>query len=955
MLDADGRPADAVLHLIQDGEPSRIAAVRGQAQVLPRPQRLSAVAAAGGSWSQAAHWSEEDPGNAELVLRLGDARAAALTVEASLAGEGPAAGARITALGRMPRNGWERLFEGLALRAPDRDPPAAGTRPAANAGPWKEDADRIARRSLMREAWVAGDDGVARIEGLRAGDWAFEVRAPGCPPAYFERSLVAGEDAREPVTLERGGVVAGRVTGPGGAAVAGTAVGLWPVVETEMTFFSPVEDFLRYGRMPGAVPAELRATCGADGGFEIGAVPAGEWTVLALAPGLRPLQSRAVELQRNGRADAGELRLTRGHELSVRVLNPAGVPVSGARVAWRAGETMMGMLTEGSSPQETGGDGVAVIQALPSGGVEVRVEHGAYAREKREFQFVAGTEALGKQWEVTLRAGAALTGTVLAAGAPVEDARVRLLPPREGSGMLAAVLDAEADAASGADGGFRLERIPPGTWRLTVEHPDYARLSTSPFELAEGENPPRLLHLVRGGTIVVTVLDDDGAPVEKAVVLAQETADFQSETATSGPDGIARLERLPAADWRLMRVDQFAGTDPSNLRLDMKFVFVSLDEGETEEVTLGGPVERADVSGMLTMGGRPLAKHTVTLVGNGGVRTTRSEEDGSYALEGVELGDYIFSVATGFGGGSSWFGSLELDRSGAVRHDVEVPDAAVEVRVVDARTGQPLSGVPVNLRPEDASSVSGGAFQHSDAEGVAAFHMLEQGGYLAAVGSLAMPMLGGGEGHGTVVIEGIRVASGSGVQRFEARLPEPAQLRVRVSGPDGEYLAGAHVHCLAASGQTLNFFSMKATNAKGVVELSGLPPGTQRFLVRHPRVGSTEFEATLAAGELSKQEVTLGHGVRLEVSVVGADGAPLAGVLAVALNEKGVPQFFFSVEDSQEVNQAWFSGGAQPIGPLTPGRYVIRLNRPGQAPVDHPVTVAPAPEVQQVRLRYAPE
>lgn len=954
VLDAQGAPVDAALHLLADGEPSRLRAAGGRAQLLPLPQRLSAVAEAEGRWSEAVHWSADEPGNQELVLRLDAEAACALRVAVTIAGEGPAPDARVVALDGMPATGWERMFEGLQLRDPDQErAPAAVAAPAAASA--RPDADLIARRSLLRETWHADAGGVVAIERLRAGVWSFEVRAEGCPPAYFECELVPGDSAERTVSLERGAVLAGRVLSDDGAPLAGAAVGLWPKLDTELAFFDPSEDFLRYGRLPASIPAELRASTDAEGRYQIGTVPAGDWFVLATAEGLRPAKSAALAVEARERAQAEDLRLRRGHALAVRARDAAGAPVAGAAVRWRAGETVLGMMSEGSEPLLTDDAGRARLAALPSAEVEVAVEHADFARQRNQFVFQAGAEALEQEWDVTLRAGAALRGTVLSSGVPVAGAMVRVVPPREGSSMLAAVFDGEAETRSGEAGDFAFERLPPGSWRLFVEHEDYARLTSENFELLEGENPSRTLHLLAGANVIVTVLDDAGARVEGAVVLAQETADFQTETATSGADGIARLLHLSPGDWRLMRVDGMRDVTPENMDLDLRFVFLTLEEGRSVEVTLGGPVERADVEGRLTMGGQPLARHMIALVGGGGVRTGRSDDDGNYRLEGIEVGGYMVSVASGLGGGSSWYGALQIAASGTLRHDIEVPSSTVEVRVSDATTGEAIAGVPVNLRPEDAHSVSGGTFQTSDADGLARFTMLDPGGYLVAAGSLAMPLLGGGDAHGSVLVPGIVVASAdAGLQRVEARLPAPARLRVRVTGPDGGYLAGAHVHCLGADGQALNFFSTKGSNAKGVVELSGLPPGTQRFLARHPQIGSAEFVLTLQAGELAKHEVAIGAGVMLEVSVTDAKGARMSGVLAVAMEPDGRPLFYFTTEESQAVNQSFFSGSPQRVGPLAPGRYLIRLHRPGFASVEHAVTVAPTPAVQSLSLRFAP-
>lgn len=964
VVDANGSPAEAVLHLLQDGEPARLHAVRGIAQVLPAPERLAVVAEAGGRWSEAAHWSAAEPGNGEILLTLGALQSTGLTVTVHVDGEGAAADASVRVVDGLPEDPWRRALEGIAFRTPeDREdgpaaavaeaPRAAGTQPGEFDRP---SADRIARRSLARETWQADERGVAVLAGLPAGDWAFEVRAPGCSPEFFELALAPGEAGAREVTLQRSGTVHGRVLGPDGAGLAQAEVGLWPRLETEMPWFDPLEDFLRYGRMPSSIPEELRATCDAEGRFEIESARAGDYLVLARADGLRAATSRRLTVEPRGRADAGEVRLVRGHELAVLVKDPAGAPVEGARVSWRSGETVMGMLTEASDPVSTDAEGRAVLAGLPSSELTATVEHFSYARERSDFSFLLGTEFVPKTWEVTLRAGASLAGTVLSAGVPVQGARVRVLQPREEAGVIGSLISDEDSVTSGEDGGFRFERLPPGAWRINVEHDDHARLTTPPIELLEGENPPQLLQLAPGATLVVTVLDEDGVKVEAATVLAQRTEDFQSETATTDASGVAVIEHLPSGTWTLMRVDQMQDQNPQDLRLDLKFVYVTLADDEVREVQLGGPVLRADVSGLLTAGNDPLAKHTIVLIGNGGVRTERSDEDGRYEIKGVALGDYLVSVTTTLGGGSSWFGGLEVSAPGTLQHDIVLPSAAVEVIVLDAATGAPIAGVPVNLRPEDGSSVSGGAFQKSDGDGMARFSLLVPGRYLAAVGNLAMPMLGGGESYGSVTVPGIVVAAeNAGTQRVEARLPQPAQLRVRVAGPDGAYLAGAHVHCLGADGQALNFFSTKGTNAKGVVELGGLPPGPQRFLARHPQIGSQEFSVMLTAGELAKHEVRLTGGVTLRVSVTDADGAPIAGVLAVAMDLQGKPLFYFTMEESQEVNQAWFGGTPQRVGPLDPGEYVIRLHRPGHPAVDHRVTVAPAPAVQDVRLRFTRE
>ena len=110
----------------------------------------------------------------------------------------------------------------------------------------------------------------------------------------------------------------------------------------------------------------------------------------------------------------------------------------------------------------------------------------------------------------------------------------------------------------------------------------------------------------------------------------------------------------------------------------------------------------------------------------------------------------------------------------------------------------------------------------------------------------------------------------------------------------------------------------------------------------------------LQAGQLHKHEVTLEGGTRLVVEVVDEGGRPVAGVLAVALDARGAPlSTTWTMEESQAMRGAFFQGTAQTLGPLPPGRYTVRLVRPGRPTVEHPVTLDGSPEMR-VRLRFDP-
>lgn len=512
-------------------------------------------------------------------------------------------------------------------------------------------------------------------------------------------------------------------------------------------------------------------------------------------------------------------------------------------------------------------------------------------------------------------------------------------------------------ARTDAEGAFRLENLPLGAARVTVDHEEHAAWVSEPLELHSGENPPLQVLLSIGGTIRVTVQDESGAPVEAANVVAVETASQASANAQTDATGLALLEHLRPGNWQVLRM---AMEDPRQLEtmdLEMQFHYVELAEGEVVELKIGGPTPVATVEGRIMAGGMPVAGKTLILMDGGGMKTASTDEQGKYQLKKVRLGNHVLMLSSGFGGGAIWTGAVRVSEAGTQQHDIELPNSTVEVLVVDGASGQPLAGIPVNLRPADETSLSGGSFLKTDAQGLARYEMLAPGSYLAAIGNVAMPMLGGGEGLGSTLLSGIEVPDGgTSALRYEARLPAPATLRLRVAGPDGNFIAGAHVFCTDENGHPLNVMSMKGTNAKGVVELAGLPSGDVHIVVRHPQLGRAEFDLALTAGAVTKHEVRLDAGVHLLVSVVGDDGSPLPGVFVVVYDGRGrAVNYFFTMEDSQAIQQSWFSGQAQKIGPLMPGDYVVALNRPGAASQRHAVTVTAAPAEQPLRLRFSQE
>ena len=109
-------------------------------------------------------------------------------------------------------------------------------------------------------------------------------------------------------------------------------------------------------------------------------------------------------------------------------------------------------------------------------------------------------------------------------GAPLEGAKIHTL--RQGFGWGFSSTRRRGGVETDADGIFRLTGVAPGTLRLTVRADGYPRQVESVGEIAEGEILTDLEVVMRsGGVVTGTVVDPDGAPLEKASVWIRRDSD----------------------------------------------------------------------------------------------------------------------------------------------------------------------------------------------------------------------------------------------------------------------------------------------------------------------------------------------------------------------------------------------------------------------------------------------
>ncbi len=345
--------------------------------------------------------------------------------------------------------------------------------------------------------------------------------------------LAAGRRAAAADAPRLAHAIQGNVVDVAGAPVAGvrvtaTRTGVAYDVDdpTSWTQLSPTETTRR--RLQGIdVPvageprADAEGASDAGGRFTISVREPGAYVVRAIPAAPSVGETGSVHVLAHKPPPPLRLRVRPGVVLAGRVVDAADRPVAGAVVTgmWRVAGSFVPMSVFGVA---TGPDGAFVWEAVPEGTCSASVTvagRGTYAG----FESPAPR---GDPWVIRLPAAGAIHGRVLdAAGAGIAD--VDLVVNVRSAPKAPVVGTAELRGRSGPDGGYRIEGVPPGpvagvsllpSGTFLPEQQTPPRAPWSGAEVKAGEDLALDLVLSRGGALEVTVVGEDGAPLEGAEV-----------------------------------------------------------------------------------------------------------------------------------------------------------------------------------------------------------------------------------------------------------------------------------------------------------------------------------------------------------------------------------------------------------------------------------------------------
>jgi hypothetical protein len=360
-------------------------------------------------------------------------------------------------------------------------------------------------------------DGLFTLDDVAAGRYRLRAAAPG-----FTESELA-----QPVTVAQEPVDGLEVVLAEGGAITGRVLGLESDDLSQVTVRAVHES-------GAAKTGELDAA----GNYALRELRAGAWLVQAtLLDGQR--QAHARVLLAPGGEETRDLRFGGGLTLTGRVLY-RGEPLADAEVSIR-------------------GQSLAVERSLVTGyDGELRFEDldaDTYWLGLRQMhEQLAHNEMiqLASDRDVTIRLERqTVSGKVLdaASESPVPSAVVALrhIPGEEGPEFL---MSDGSDAA----GDFAVERVPPGHYRLTVQHEGYAP-AERPVEVPNGSDLAGLeirLQSTQGIDLAVHRASGGIPKLLHLRVLSPAGATVLAESRPVGSDGKVHLPSVPAGTWTLL-------------------------------------------------------------------------------------------------------------------------------------------------------------------------------------------------------------------------------------------------------------------------------------------------------------------------------------------------------------------------------------------------------------------
>jgi protocatechuate 3,4-dioxygenase beta subunit len=706
----------------------------------------------------------------------------------------------------------------------------------------------------------AGADGRFALPRLSTGVWAIAVAARGHARQRVELEVGRGEEPLDlgDIALEVGTSIRGRVQDRAGRAVAGATISGWPMDSSGVY-----------------VPSE-ETESEADGGFALGGLEAGRYSLAASAPGFASARRTA-----DAGAEDVAMVLDPGGSITGLVVDDAGRAVEAYRVT---AERQAGRNPERAYREVASSEGRFDFDDLAEDVYTLRVEapDAAPATSSGVRVRAGQTTDAGR---IRLGRGGVVRGVVVTSNdEPVPAAAVRANTAGSRRGRW-------SETQSDLSGAFELRGVPPGRVAVWAWHPSYAPSQPTYLDVDPKGGPAEArLVLSEGGRIQGSARKRDGTPLGGLLVEIYEAGGAFGfgvglPRAPVSADGTFVFEHVRPGRYDLMLMHE---TRPGSLE-SFQSTPVNVAEGQTtlaelvsREVLVSGRVTRSDV---------PLPNARIDLQQQSSVGSASSYYGSNEPVLAPRAGPLPFTATTAEDGsfeliaepGSVWLTLTSLDRrTSYADRTVDIPDAdsfflelklggaSVSGIVVDESSGGPIDNAYVGAAPEKGDLYGGGS---TGPDGRFAFDV-DPGHYrlsarakdyapsqsdldvgAGGVSDLRIELSRGGSIEGKVVDSSGRPVADLTVLALLAAAPQPAVERTR-------------------------------NQSDGTFRLNGLREGAYNLATGVEAIGFAIRPQVTPGGDAVV--MTLRPGGRVRVRAVDESGAPVAGAYPFVRSVSGV-------------------------------------------------------------------
>lgn len=693
---------------------------------------------------------------------------------------------------------------------------------------------------------VADGNGVFVLRGLGAGP--FSVRAKGESSGRARRDGVRpGQDGLE-LILPPEITVAGRVVDQEGAPV---------------THFSLHMARVNAGDIIRLMGDARRSDVQSDAGeFQVGDLEEGTWEIQVQGDGLISGSPTKVDLPRGDGAEPLLISLVRAATVTGRVLSPSGEAIQAAKVyASEGGPGWQSMLTEAAFAPETLSDeeGAYELTGIPPGGASLVAEHQDFAASAaRSLDLAAGEQR--PDVDLTLKLGGTITGEILRPdGTP-------------GSGYLVngnnTADQSIINTSSGADGTFRFEHVPEGSWQVVGidQSADWSGITESGGVDMAAMMKDILIgqaSVVDGETVHVILGSAPEDPVRVTGKVTQNEEPVEGAILSFFPEGAGIYERL--------KFTTVAGDGSYE---------VVLDQGGSYVISVQRP------------GATMMQQSTIEFS-----RRIPDAPEHKLDLE-LPLGRISGTVTDSSG-----------QPAGGERVTLTVDGTARSDNLLGGQYAELMTGT----------------------DGTYDMNGLRPGTYRISAGG-APPFTGEGTNRlGRVSVGGIALGEDQWKQGMDLSLPEPGSLEVTITDGQGTPLPGATLFVRDGGGRILEPLSMVASDGSGVAEYRGVAPGDYTLTARQGSLTSIETGVVrVKAGQATRAALVLEPGTVLWLSFTDSDRNPKAATVSVTDTDGREYSGMVGMADLQALYiEGEFSPAEHRLGPLPPGKYIVRAHADG--------------------------